>query len=165
MIAGTRLPSPICMTTFPVKISLSQRDIIDLGLLVLEVTESGRLKNYSDFYRYHRNKTAERYRIAAAKTPYAASSKGRKKPKSGRRIPDGFFGIDSGALFSDTINNRKITPEDGLIYYSDLSYSAYVMAKFAEKGPYAPDGVLFIDDGDLGKFEEIVSDNFARAFN
>jgi hypothetical protein len=152
------------MTTFPVAISLSKRDITDLGLLILEVTESGRLKNYSDFYRYHRNKTAERYRIAAARTPYATSSKGRKKPKSGRRIPDGFFGIDSGALFSDTVNNRRITPEDGLTYYSDLTYSAYVMAKFAEKGPYAPNDILFIDDGDLEVFEEIVSDNFGRAF-
>ena len=153
------------MATFPVTVSLNKRDITDLGLLVLEVTESGRLKNYSDFYGYHRNKTAERYRIAAAKTPYAASSKGRKKPKSGRKIPDGFFGIDSGALFSDTVNNRKITPEDGLIYYSDLSYSAYVMAKFAEKGPYAPNDVLFIDDGDLDKLEDIVSENFAKAFS
>jgi hypothetical protein len=152
------------MTTFPVAISLNKRDITDLGLLILEVTESGRLKNYSDFYRYHRNKTAERYRIAAARTPYAASSKGRKKPKSERRIPDGFFGIDSGALFSDTVNNRRITPEDGLTYYSDLTYSAYVMAKFAEKGPYASDDVLFIDDGDLEVFENIVSDNFGRAF-
>lgn len=153
------------MADFSVKISFNQRDITDLGLLVLEVTESGRLKNYSDFYRYHRNKTAERYRIAAAQTPYAASSKGRKKPKSGRRIPDGFFGIDSGALFSDTVNNRRITPEDGLIYYSDLNYSAYVMARFAEKGPYAPNDVLFIDDADLERFEEIVSENFARAFS
>ena len=153
------------MATFPITVSLNKRDITDLGLLVLEVTESGRLKNYSDFYRYHRNKTAERYRIAAARTPYAASSKERKKPKSGRKIPDGFFGIDSGALFSDTVNNRKITPEDGLIYYSDLSYSAYVMAKFAEKGPYAPNDVLFIDDGDLDKLEDIVSENFAKTFS
>ncbi|MGL5063860.1 MAG: hypothetical protein ACRC62_28060 [Microcoleus sp.] len=152
------------MTDFPINISLDQRDLTDLALLVMEVTKSGRLKNYSDFYRYHRNKTAERYRIAAARTPYAASSKGRTKKVSKRKIPDGFFGIDSGALFSDTVNNRKITPEDGLIYYSDLSYSAYVMAKFAEKGPYAPDDVLFVNDEDLGKLEEIVSENYARAF-
>lgn len=153
------------MASFPVRISLEKRDIIDLGLLVLEVTESGRLKNYSDFYRYHRNKTAERYRIAAAQTPYAAASKGRKKPKSGRRIPDGFFGIDSGALFSDTVNNRRITPEDGLTYYSELTYSAYVMAKFAEKGPFSPNSVLYFSDDDLDKFEQIVSDNFAAAFS
>lgn len=152
------------MTTFPVAISLDKRDITDLGLLILEVTESGRLKNYSDFYRYHRNKTAERYRIAAARTPFAASSRGRVKPKSGRKIPDGFFGIDSGALFSDTVNNRRITPEDGLTYYSDLTYSAYVMAKFAEKGPYAPDDILFVGDEDLTKLEDIVSENFAKAF-
>jgi hypothetical protein len=153
------------VTDFAITVSLDNRDLTDLALLVMEVTESGRLKNYSDFYRYHRNKTAERYRIAAVQTPYAASSVGRKKKVSGRKIPDGFFGIDSGALFSDTVNNRKITPEDGLIYYSDLSYSAFVMAKFAQKGPFAPDDVLFVDDADLGKFEEIVSENFAKAFS
>lgn len=152
------------MATFPVTISLNKRDILDLGLLVLEVTESGRLKNYSDFYRYHRNKTAERYRIAAAQTPYAASSKGRKKKFSGRKIPDRAFGIDSGRLFSDAVNNRRIS-ENGLTYYSELDYSAYVMAKFAEKGPYSPNDILFVDDDDLTKFEEIVSENFAKAFS
>lgn len=153
------------MTDFSIQIALDKRDLTDLALLIDEVATSGRLKNYSDFYRYHRDKTAERYRIAAAATPFAKGSIGRTKPKSGRKIPDGFFGIDSGALFSDTVNNRRITAEDGLTYYSDLSYSAYVMALFAEKGPFAPNDVLFVDDGDLNRLEDIVSDNFAAAFS
>lgn len=152
------------MADFNIQLSLDQRDLTDLGFLIDEITTSGRLKNYSDFYRYHRNKTAERYRYAAQATPFAQGSIGRVKPKSGRRIPDGFFGIDSGALFSDTVNNRRITPDDGLTYYSDLSYSAYVMARFAEKGPFAPNGVLFIDDEDLKRMEEIVAENYAIAF-
>jgi hypothetical protein len=152
------------MTTFPINVSLDERDLVDLGLLIVEVVDSGRLKNYRDFYGYHRQKTAERYRIAAQQTPYAASSIGKRKKVSRRRIPDRAYGIDSGALFSDTVNNRKITPVDGLTYYSDLAYSSYVMARFAQKGPFAPNDVLFIDDKDVDKLAEIVSDNFARAF-
>jgi hypothetical protein len=152
------------MANFPIELSVDQRSADDLAALISGVIDDGILRNYRDFYNYHRNKTAQRYRIAAANTQYASSSKGRKKPVSGRRVPDGAFGIDSGRLFSDTVNNRRITRDEGLTYYSDLSYSAYVMARFAQKGPFAPDDVLFIDDSDIEALEEIASENYARAF-
>jgi hypothetical protein len=153
------------MANFPIDLSVDQRSTDDLAALISGVIDDGILRNYRDFYNYHRNKTAQRYRIAAANTQYAASSKGRKKPVSGRRVPDGAFGIDSGRLFSDTVNNRKITRDEGLTYYSDLSYSSYIMSLFAQKGPYSPNSILFIDDEDLSKFEEIVSNNYAKAFS
>ncbi|MGL5059061.1 MAG: hypothetical protein ACRC62_03685 [Microcoleus sp.] len=153
------------MANIPITASVDKRSATDLALLITDVIDSGILRNYRDFYNYHRNKTAERYRIAAASTPYAASSKGKKKPKSGRKVPDGAFGIDSGALFTDTVNNRRITRDEGLTYYSDLTYSAYVMARFAQKGPFAPDDVLFVDDEDIGRFEEMAAENYARAFS
>lgn len=152
------------MANIPITASVDKRSATDLALLISDVIDSGILRNYRDFYNYHRNKTAERYRIAAASTPYAKSSKGRKKPVSGRRVPDGAFGIDSGALFSDTVNNRRITRDEGLIYFSDLSYSLYIMQLFGDKGPFAPDDVLFIDDTDIERFEEIASNNYAEAF-
>ncbi|MGL5062339.1 MAG: hypothetical protein ACRC62_20370 [Microcoleus sp.] len=152
------------MTIVPIIASVDKRSATDLALLITDVIDSGILRNYRDFYNHHRNKTAQRYRIAAASTPYAASSKGKKKSKSGRRIPDRAFGIDSGALFTDTVNNRRITRDEGLTYYSDLTYSAYVMARFAQKGPFAPDDVLFVDDEDISRFEEMAAENYARAF-
>jgi hypothetical protein len=150
------------MADSPIELKLDDRRLTDVVDLIAQIKASGQLKNYRDFYGYHRNITASRYRQAAAATPFAKGSLGRKKPKSGRTVPDGFFGIDSGALFSDVVNNRRIT-EDGLTYFSELEYSAYIMALFAEKGPFAPNSVLFIDDSDLEKAEEIVADNFAKA--
>jgi hypothetical protein len=152
--------------TLPIGIgfSLESDDIQRLITALDKLRDRPIANSFRQIYQYHRQKTAERYRIAARATPFAEGSKGRRKPKSGRLIPDGAFGIDSGALFSDLVNNIEIFAGE-IYYYTDLDYAGYMLALFAEKGPFAPENILFFDKEDIDKIVEIVTTNEQAALD
>lgn len=109
------------------------------------------------FYIYYRKKLVERYGRAMRETPFAPSMHGRRKPKSKRLIPDGMFGVDSGALYADLTQNVRLRANE-LSVWTDLSYAEYVLAKFARKGPYAPDSILFTTEEDMLRLSKIIDD-------
>lgn len=143
------------------RLSATLYDIQNLSFLVL----------YSDFYRYFRVKTQQRYQFAARNTPYATSSLGRKQRHSGKIMgQDALFGIDSEALYKDLTQRVKITA-DGLNIYSDQPYAAYILDLYRQKGPYSPNDILFMDDEDFDEIElaierrviQAIDINFAKA--
>lgn len=129
-----------------------------------EVRSLGILDIYRKFYQYYRIKTRARYLKAAQETPYAPSSIGRRK-RSGEIIGEGsLFGIDTTALFNDFTQNVKID-DSGLRVWSDRVYAGYIEMLFQEKGPYAPEGVLFVDDDDLETMEFIIEKELLEALD
>jgi hypothetical protein len=49
--------------------------------------------------------------------------------------------------------------------WSDRIYAGYIEMLFQEKGPYAPNGVLFVDDQDLEALEFIMEKELLEAFD
>lgn len=134
------------------------------ALRLKEVRKLGILDIYREFYKYYRTKTRARYIRASQETPYAPSSIGRKK-RNGSIIGEGsLFGIDTTALFQDFTENVKID-DSGLRVWSDRIYAGYIEMLFQEKGPYAPEGVLFVDDQDLETLEFIMEKELLEAFD
>jgi hypothetical protein len=121
------------------------------------------LRVWKIFYRYYRERLIERYDRAAKETPFAPSSIGRKKPKSGRIIPDGQFGVDGGDLYSDLTHDVKLSAGQ-LSVGSDLAYAGYILDLFAEKGPYAPESILFFDEEDQQELIDIIDQVLDRTF-
>jgi hypothetical protein len=129
-----------------------------------EVRKLGILDIYRRFYQYYRIKTRARYLRAAQETPYAPSSIGRRK-RNGEIIGDAsLFGIDTTAMFSDYTQNIRID-DSGLRVWSEQFYAGFVEILFQEKGPYAPDGVLFVDENDLIELEFIIQGEMVEAFD
>ena len=129
-----------------------------------EVRKLGILDVYRRFYQYYRAKTRARYLRAAQETPYAPSSIGRRKC-NGTIITEGsLFGIDTTAMFQDYTQNIKID-DSGLRVWSEQFYAGFVEMLFQEKGPYSPDGVLFVDENDLIELEFIIQEEMVEAFD
>lgn len=118
---------------------------------------------YRRYYQYYRRKTRARYLQAAQDTPYAESSLGKHKRNGTIITQDSFFGIDTTALFQDFTQNVKID-DSGLRVWSDQIYAGYINNLFAEKGPFAPEGVLFVDDNDLVELEVIILQEYEEGF-
>jgi hypothetical protein len=134
------------------------------ALRLKEVRKLGILDIYRQFYQYYRAKTRDRYLRAAQQTPYAPSSIGRRK-RNGTIITEGsLFGIDTTALFQDFTQNVKID-DSGLRVWSEQIYAGYIEMLFQEKGPFAPDGVLFVDDNDLQTLEFIMEKELLEALD
>jgi hypothetical protein len=145
-------------------ISIDTTNLKKFALRLKEVRKLGILDIYREFYKYYRAKTRARYIRASQETPYAPSSIGRKK-RNGSIIGEGsLFGIDTTALFQDFTENVKID-DSGLRVWSDRIYAGYIEMLFEEKGPYAPDGVLFVDDQDLETLEFIMEKELLEAFD
>jgi hypothetical protein len=145
-------------------ISVDTSNLKKFAQRLKEVRKLGILDIYREFYQYYRAKTRARYLRAASETPYAPSSLGRRK-RNGEIITEGsLFGIDTTALFNDFTQNVKID-DSGLRVWSDRVYAGYIEMLFQEKGPFAPDGVLFVDDGDLETLEFIVEKELLEAFD
>jgi hypothetical protein len=143
--------------------TLNSTDYDLLGQAIAEVRQSGILLIYRDIYRYMRERTADRYRRAARETPYARRSIGTRQAVSGRiRGRDALFGIDSGKLYGQLVNNVKIDSR-GIFMYSDLAYSGKIMELFARKGPFAPDSPLFVDDDDLTFIGGVIANRINQA--
>jgi hypothetical protein len=143
--------------------SVKSTDYTLLAQAIADVRKNGILLIYRDIYRYMRERTADRYRRAAAQTPYARASIGTRQTVSGKiRGKDAQFGIDSGALFKQLTQNVKID-DRGIFIYSDLAYSAKVMELFARKGPFAPDSPLFVNDDDLSFMSEVIAKRIQQA--
>lgn len=129
-----------------------------------EIRKLGILDIYRRFYQYYRAKTRDRYIRASLETPYAPSSIGRRK-RNGTIISEGsLFGIDTTAMFTDYTQNVKID-DSGLRVWSEQFYAGFVEMLFQQKGPYAPDGVLFVDDNDLIELELIMQEEMIEAFD
>ncbi|MBD2365254.1 hypothetical protein H6G36_29560 [Anabaena minutissima FACHB-250] len=129
-----------------------------------EVRKLGILDIYRRFYQYYRTKTRDRYIRASLETPYAPSSIGKRK-RNGTIITEGsLFGIDTTAMFSDYTQNVKID-DSGLRVWSEQFYAGFVEMKFQEKGPYAPEGILFVDNNDLIELELIIQEELIEAFD
>lgn len=129
-----------------------------------EIRKLGILDIYRRFYQYYRVKTKTRYIRASLETPYAPSSIGRRK-RNGTIISEGSpFGIDTTAMFKDYTQNIKID-DSGLRVWSDQIYAGFVEMKFQEKGPYAPQGVLFVDENDLIELELIIHEELIEVFD
>ncbi len=128
-----------------------------------EVRKFNILDIYKRFYQYYRRKTRARYLKAAQDTPYAESSLGRKKRNGTIITQDSLFGIDTTALFQDFTQNVKID-DSGLRVWSDLVYAGYIENLFQEKGPYAPEGVLHVDEDDLVELEVIILQEYQEGF-
>lgn len=128
-----------------------------------EVREFGILDIYRRFYQYFRDKTKLRYYQAAVKTPYAESSLGRRKRNGSIITQDSLFGIDTTALYQDLTRNVKID-DSGLSVWSNQFYAGYINRLFEEKGPYSPNGVLFVDEADLMELEEIIMEEYEEGF-
>lgn len=129
-----------------------------------EVRKLGILDIYRRFYQYYRAKTRARYLRAAQETPYAPGGIGRRK-RNGTIITEGsLFGVDTGAMFTDYTQNVKID-DSGLRVWSEQFYAGFVELKFQQKGPYAPEGVLFVNDNDLIELEFIIQQETIEAFD
>lgn len=129
-----------------------------------EIRKLGILDIYRKFYEYYRIKTKARYVKAAVETPYAPSSIGRRK-RNGTIISEGsLFGIDTTAMFRDYTENVRID-DSGMRVWSEQFYAGFVEMKFQEKGPYAPEGVLFVDDNDLIEMELIIEKELVKFFD
>jgi hypothetical protein len=132
-------------------------DLDRLSQAITRIRTTGAAIAYKKFYQDFRQKTAERYRQASRETKYAPSWVGTKQRVSGRvRGRNAQYGIDSGALFSQIINNVRIS-QDGLMVYSDLNYAKFIMDRFAQKGPFAPRSVIFMDDDDIAGLEQTIA--------
>lgn len=119
---------------------------------------------YRQFYQRIRQQTYKRYLQAARETKFAPGSIGRKKPHSGRKIPDGYFGIDSGELFYQLVNNVRFEGF-GFVIPTSLDYAEFVLRKFEEKGPFAPSSPIFIDDDDLAFLEGLIGNRIIENFS
>jgi hypothetical protein len=145
-------------------IAIDTTNLKKFALRLKEVRKLGILDIYREFYKYYRAKTRARYIRASQETPYAPSSIGRRK-RNGSIIGEGsLFGIDTSALFQDFTENVKID-DSGLRVWSDRIYAGYIEMLFQEKGPYAPEGVLFVDDQDLEALEFIMEKELLEAFD
>ncbi|ALF52253.1 hypothetical protein ACX27_04315 [Nostoc piscinale CENA21] len=134
------------------------------ALRLKEVRKLGILDIYRRFYQYYRTKTRDRYIKASLETAYAPSSIGRRK-RNGTIISEGsLFGIDTTAMFNDYTQNVKID-DSGLRVWSEQYYAGFVEVLFQEKGPFAPEGVLFVDDNDLIELELIIQEELIEAFD
>lgn len=134
------------------------------ALRLKEVRKLGILDIYRQFYQYYRTKTRARYLRASQETPYAPSSIGRRK-RNGTIITEGsLFGIDTTALFQDLTQNVKID-DSGLRMWSNQIYAGYVEMLFQEKGPFTPNGVLFVDNNDLEALELIMEKELLEALD
>lgn len=145
-------------------ISVDTSNLKKFAQRLKEVRKLGILDIYRKFYQYYRAKTRARYIQAANQTPYAPSSIGRRK-RNGEIITEGsLFGIDTSALFNDFTQNVRID-DSGLRVWSDRVYAGYIEMLFQEKGPFAPEGVLFVDDGDLETLDFIIEKELLEAFD
>lgn len=88
-----------------------------------------------------------KYTDASQQTPFAPSSHGRRKPKSRRIMPDGKFGIDSGALFRDA--TAPATVDDiSLEITLNQTYAPFVEKLFQEKSSFSEGVILAFDEDD-----------------
>jgi len=129
-----------------------------------QVREFNILDIYRRYYQYYRRKTRARFLKAAQETPYAESSLGKKKRNGTIITQDSFFGIDTTALFQDVTQNVKID-DSGLRVWSNQIYAGYIENLFQEKGPYAPEGILFVDEDDLVDLEVIILQEYEEGFD
>jgi hypothetical protein len=150
------------MPNYPIYVDTTS--LKKFALRLKEVRKLGILDIYRKFYQYYRAKTRARYIRASQETPYAPSSIGRRK-RNGSIIGEGsLFGIDTTALFQDFTQNVKID-DSGLRVQSDRIYAGYIEMLFQKKGPYAPEGVLFVDDQDLETLEIIMEKELLEALD
>lgn len=145
----------ITVDSAPVDAAL--KDLLD------RVRNLGILNIYKDFYTYFRDRTIDRYLEAATETPFAPASIGKRRPSGDIITENSLFGIDTEALFNDLTQNVLIRDE-GLYVWSDLPYARYIHRKFEEKGPFAPQGVLFVKEDDIEKLEEIILERYEEGF-
>jgi hypothetical protein len=103
-----------------------------------------------------------RYLNIGKTTPFAPSSIGKKKPKSGRRIPDSQFGIDSGAIFND-LQNLIETDNLKLTLYSVQAEAEFLQAILENKKGVI-DGLLGMSDETLDEAIELIGDQAEYAW-
>ena len=110
----------------------------------------------------------DRFRVISKQTPYAPSSLGTRKPKSGVRRgspKDPGYSIDSGELMRDLLERPDIQ-EYSLTIFSDRPYAQYQERLWEQKGPYSPDG-LFNDailDSEGKALEEAIDEAMDEIF-
>ena len=138
---------------YPVRVDTSK--LRDFTKRLQEVRQVNILDIYRRFYQYYRAVTEQRFLTAANETPFAPSSIGSKRPSGDIITNNSLYGIDTGTVFYDFTHNVKIDTS-GLVIWSDAFYAKYLEAKFEEKSPYAPNGVLHVDNKDLAVLERII---------
>lgn len=138
---------------YPVRVDTS--NIKNFVKRLKEVRQVNILDIYRRFYKHYRAKTAQRFLTAANETPFAPSSIGRRRPSGDIITNNSLYGIDTGTVFYDFTNNVKID-DGGLVVWSDAFYAKHLEANFQKKSPYAPEGVLHVDKGDLAVLERII---------
>ena len=122
---------------------------------------------HARFWRkYYLSVLRQRYELARAQTPYAATSRGTRKrfSRARRGFPgDPGFGFDSGRA------QRELTTEENLRISensSELSpgveYVSLLHQRFAHKGPFPGQGILFISDADGDRFADVVFEEIER---
>lgn len=137
----------------PVRVDTS--NIKNFTKRLQEVRQVNILDIYRRFYKYYRAKTEQRFLTAANETPFAPSSIGKRRPSGDIISENSLYGIDTGTVFYDFTHNVRID-DSGLVVWSDAFYAKYLEAKFEEKSPFAPDGVLHVDNEDLAVLERII---------
>ncbi|MGL5719903.1 MAG: hypothetical protein ACRCYP_03810 [Alphaproteobacteria bacterium] len=156
-MAPSNLPIPISSSLyFGLQVESSDLDRLDQAITRIRTT--GAPIAYKRFYQDFRETIADRYRQASRETQYAPSWVGTKQRVSGRiRGRNSLYGIDSGALFSQIVNNVRID-RNGLMVYSDLNYAKFIMDRFAQKGPFAPRPPIFMNEDDIQGLGTIIAD-------
>mgnify|MGYP001191813805 CR=1 FL=1 len=136
---------------------------IDRAIAALErIRDMGFRPSFDRFYQQYLRKTLrERYLAAAARTPYAPSSIGKRKRASGvvrGSGEDPGFGIDSGRLLAEVTGEVQggVRISDTVIELMTVQpYGQFVLDKFQTKGPFAPDGIFAIEDPEVDRLFEL----------
>ena len=115
---------------------------------------------------YYLSVLRQRYELTRQQTPYAANSRGTRKriSRARRGYPgDPGFGFDSGRA------QRELTTEENLRIgensselSSGVEYVSLLHQRFARKGPFPGQGILFISDADGDRFADVVFEEIER---
>lgn len=139
-----------------IPIGASSEQIYRLSSAINQLRNLKAATVYRLFYSYYRTELDLRLRQAQRETPFAPSSFGRRKPRSGRVISDGLFGYDSGDMHNALVNSVRFDGEGFGI--DGPTYTEYQLSLYRAKGPFRPQSPVDFTEQDIDHLIDLMEE-------